>query len=58
MRTGQSKYSMQTFNQWRNSLRRICSNAMARTSYADELQEIINRGPAAMNPTVGVEGRS
>ena len=31
--------------------------AMARTSYADELQEIINRGPAALNPTVGSADR-
>ncbi|MEO8503888.1 MAG: type IV pilus twitching motility protein PilT [Acidobacteriota bacterium] len=62
MQTGQSKYGMQTFNQSLASLyfkRQISlQTAMARTSYADELQEIINRGPAAMNPTVGVEGRS
>ena len=24
----------------------------------DELQEIINRGPAALNPSVGADGRS
>jgi hypothetical protein len=26
--------------------------AMSRSSYPDELQEIIARGPAALNPTV------
>jgi twitching motility protein PilT len=61
MQTGQAKYGMQTFNQSLASLyfKRLISlqTAMARTSYADELQEIINRGPAALNPTVGAEGR-
>ncbi len=61
MQTGQAKYGMQTFNQSLASLyfKRLISlqTAMARTSYADELQEIINRGPAAMNPTVGAESR-
>jgi hypothetical protein len=27
--------------------------AMTRSSYPDELQEIINRGPAALNPSLG-----
>jgi hypothetical protein len=29
--------------------------ALARSSLPDELQEIIARGPAAMNPNLGVE---
>ena len=61
MQTGQAKYGMQTFNQSLASLyfKRLISlqTAMARTSYADELQEIINRGPAALNPTVGSADR-
>ncbi len=62
MQTGQAKYGMQTFNQSLASLyfKRAISLqiAMARSSYPDELQEIINRGPAALNPSVGAEGRA
>jgi len=62
MQTGQAKYGMQTFNQSLASLyfKRAISlqTAMARSSYPDELQEIINRGPAALNPSVGAEGRA
>jgi twitching motility protein PilT len=56
MQTGQAKYGMQTFNQSLASLyfKRLISlqTAMARTSYPDELTEIINRGPSSLNPTV------
>ncbi len=58
MQTGQAKYGMQTFNQSLASLyfRRQISmqTAMARSSMPDELQEIINRGPAALNPNLQV----
>jgi len=57
MQAGQSKHGMQTFNQSLASLyfKRLISmqTAMARSSYPDELQEIIARGPAALNPSVG-----
>jgi twitching motility protein PilT len=57
MQTGQSKYGMQTFNQSLASLyfRRLITlqTAMSRSSYPDELQEIINRGPAALNVQLG-----
>ncbi len=57
MQTGQSKHGMQTFNQSLASLyfKRLISmqTAMARSSYPDELQEIIARGPASLNPSVG-----
>jgi len=53
MQTGQSKYGMQTFNQSLAGLyfRRLISlqTALARSSYPDELQEMIARGPAALN---------
>jgi twitching motility protein PilT len=56
MQSGQAKHGMQTFNQSLASLyfRRMITlpTAMARSSYADELQEIIARGPAALNPTL------
>ena len=32
--------------------------AMSRSSYPDELQEIINRGPAALNPSLGAGGEA
>ncbi len=54
MQTGQSKHGMQTFNQSLASLyfKRMISlqTAMARSSYPDELQEIIARGAAALGP--------
>jgi twitching motility protein PilT len=57
MQTGQSKYGMQTFNQSLASLyfkRQISlETALTRSSLPDELQEIIARGPAALNPNVG-----
>jgi twitching motility protein PilT len=54
MQTGQSKHGMQTFNQSLASLyfKRMISlqTAMARSSYPDELQEIIARGAASLGP--------
>src|SRR5688572_24472436 len=59
MQAGQAKYAMQTFNQSLAALyfKRLITlqTAMARSSHPDELQEIINRGPAAQNPTLGAE---
>jgi twitching motility protein PilT len=56
MQTGQAKYGMQTFNQSLASLyfKRLITLqvALARSSYPDELQEIIARGPAALNPNL------
>ncbi len=56
MQTGQAKYGMQTFNQSLASLyfKRMITlqTALARSSYQDELQEIISRGPATLNPNV------
>ena len=61
MQTGQAKYGMQTFNQALASLhfkRHITLQAaLARSQNPDELQEIISRGPAALNPSVG-QGQS
>jgi twitching motility protein PilT len=58
MQSGQSKHGMQTFNQSLAALyfKRMISlqTALARSSYPDELQEIINRGPTALNPALGV----
>jgi twitching motility protein PilT len=58
MQTGQSKHGMQTFNQSLAALyfKRMISlqTALARSSYPDELQELINRGPTALNPALGV----
>jgi len=52
MQTGQEKYGMQTFNQALTSLyfkkQITLEMAMARSSNADELQDLINRGTAAM----------
>jgi twitching motility protein PilT len=54
MQTGQSKHGMQTFNQSLASLyfKRMISlqTALARSSYPDELQEIIARGAASLGP--------
>ncbi len=56
MQTGQSKYGMQTFNQSLAALyfkRQITmQTALARSSYPDELQEIISRGAGGLNPTL------
>jgi len=53
MQTGQEKFGMQTFNQ---SLATLYFNkqialqvALSRSSNAEELQDMINRGPAAPN---------
>jgi twitching motility protein PilT len=52
MQTGQAKYGMQTFNQSLASLyhKRLITLqvALARSSNADELQELISRGPEAL----------
>ncbi|MGH7339571.1 MAG: type IV pilus twitching motility protein PilT, partial [Candidatus Rokuibacteriota bacterium] len=60
MQTGQARHGMQTFNQSLAALyfRRMITlqTAMARSSYPDELQEIIARGSEALNPTVGAQG--
>ena len=60
MQTGQTKHGMQTFNQSLAALyfKRLISlqTAMARSSYTDELQEIISRGPGALNPAMGAGG--
>jgi twitching motility protein PilT len=59
MQTGQEKYGMQTFNQALASLyfkkQITLEMAMARSSNSDELQDLINRGTAAMqgNPPPG-----
>jgi twitching motility protein PilT len=56
MQAGQAKHGMQTFNQSLAALyfRRMITleTAMARSSYPDELQEIISRGPASLNPSM------
>jgi len=58
MQSGQARHGMQTFNQSLAALyfKRMITlqTAMARSSYADELQEIIARGPTALNPSLGV----
>ena len=65
MQAGQAKYGMQTFNQSLAALyfKRLITleTALIRSSLPDELQEIINRGPAALNPNLGADagaGRS
>jgi twitching motility protein PilT len=56
MQAGQAKHGMQTFNQSLAALyfRRMITleTALGRSSYPDELQEIIARGPASLNPTL------
>jgi twitching motility protein PilT len=56
MQAGQAKHGMQTFNQSLAALyfRRMITleTALGRSSYPDELQEIIGRGPASLNPTL------
>jgi twitching motility protein PilT len=57
MQSGQARHGMQTFNQSLAALyfKRMITlqTAMARSSYQDELQEIIARGPSALNPALG-----
>jgi twitching motility protein PilT len=56
MQTGQARHGMQTFNQSLAALyfKRMISleSALARSSYPEELQEMINRGPATLNPAL------
>jgi twitching motility protein PilT len=56
MQAGQAKHSMQTFNQSLAAMyfRRVITleTALGRSSYPDELQEMITRGPTALNPTL------
>jgi twitching motility protein PilT len=58
MQAGQAKHGMQTFNQSLAALyfRRMITleTAMARSSHPEELQEIIARGPASLNPAMQV----
>jgi twitching motility protein PilT len=60
MQAGQAKHGMQTFNQSLASLyfKRLITlqTALSRSSYAEELQELISRGPTALNPNL-VEGQ-
>jgi len=63
MQSGQDKFGMQTFNQALATLyfqKQITLEvAMARSSNADELQEMINRGAGLMNrnqPATAVKG--
>jgi twitching motility protein PilT len=60
MQAGQARHGMQTFNQSLASLyfRRMITlqTAMARSSFPDELQEIIARGAESLNPSVGAQG--
>ena len=62
MQTGQAKYGMQTFNQSLASLyfKRLITLqiAISRSSNPDELQELIARGPTALNPNVQAGGSS
>jgi twitching motility protein PilT len=55
MQTGQAKYGMQTFNQSLATLYHkkqiTLENALSRSSNADELQDIINRGAGINAPT-------
>jgi twitching motility protein PilT len=61
MQSGQDKYGMQTFNQSLASLyfsKQISlETAMLRSSMADELQEMINRGQAAAAKAAPAAGR-
>ncbi|HEX9670989.1 MAG TPA: type IV pilus twitching motility protein PilT [Thermoanaerobaculia bacterium] len=54
MQAGQAKHGMQTFNQSLAALyfKRMITQqtALARSSHPDELQEMIARGPSAINP--------
>jgi len=61
MQAGQSKHGMITFNQSLAGLyfRRLITlqTAMARSSYPDELQEMIARGPEMISPTAQAGAR-
>jgi twitching motility protein PilT len=56
MQAGQAKHGMQTFNQALAALyfKRLITleTALLRSSLPDELQEMINRGPGALNPNM------
>jgi twitching motility protein PilT len=56
MQSGQAKHGMQTFNQSLASLyfrhQITLQTAIGRSSHPDELQEIIARGPASLNPAL------
>jgi twitching motility protein PilT len=56
MQAGQARHGMQTFNQSLAALyfRRMITleTAMSRSSYPDELQEMIARGPTNLNPSL------
>ncbi|HKQ06173.1 MAG TPA: type IV pilus twitching motility protein PilT [Blastocatellia bacterium] len=60
MQTGQEKFGMQTFNQSLASLyfkkQITLEMAMARSSNADELQDLINRGAAALQAPMRPSG--
>ena len=66
MQSGQARHGMQTFNQSLASLyfRRLITQqtALARSSYPDELQDILSRGPGAlkadMQPRAAAGARS
>jgi twitching motility protein PilT len=62
MQTGQEKFGMQTFNQSLVSLyfkkQITLEMAVARSSNTDELQDLISRGAAAMQPQGGGPTRS
>jgi twitching motility protein PilT len=62
MQTGQEKYGMQTFNQSLASLyfkkQITLEMAIARSSNADELQDLINRGAAALQAPMRPTGPS
>ncbi len=60
MQTGQAKHGMQTFNQSLADLyfKRLITmqTALGRSARPDELEEMIKRGPAALNPNLQAAG--
>ncbi len=60
MQAGQAKFGMQTFNQSLAALyfkRQITlQTALSRSSYPDELQEIVARGAGSLNPALMQQG--
>ena len=62
MQTGQEKFGMQTFNQSLASLyftkQITLQTALGRSSNADELQDMINRGPIAPRMPTPILGRT